>query len=69
MNIGVINWYGRRRYSLIVKNLDNGNEYLIKIKERDENGQLSFKDKTFLTTIDKRTTDFENKNSLFTIFK
>lgn len=62
MNIGVIKLVsGRRRYSLIVKNLDNGNEYLIKIKERDENGQLSFKDKTFLTTIDKRTTDFENK--------
>ena len=56
---------GRRRYSLVVKDLATGIEYLIKFKENDEEKKdFIFKDKAFLTTIDNRTTDFVDENHL-----
>ena len=56
---------GRRRYSLVVKNILTGQKYSIQFKERDEDaGKVEYHDKAFLTTIDQRTTDFADDQQL-----
>lgn len=57
---------GIPRYSLVVKDLSTDNQFLIKFKER---GSEDYKEKAFLTTIDKRTTDFENEKQLLQYLK
>jgi hypothetical protein len=56
---------GRRRYSLVVNDFVSFQEYLIKFKEIDEeSNEIAFKEKAFLSTIDARTTDFDDEDHL-----
>lgn len=57
------------RYSLIAENKKTGNKVLIGVKETDNSGITSFKDKVNLSTIDRYTLNFESEEQLSTLLK
>lgn len=52
------------RYSLYAEDKKTGKRQLIKVKEMGDNGLESYKEKVYLSTIDKYTLYFSNDNAL-----